>query len=484
MAWNGGSVVEQRLALVRAMRSGLEDAGEACGRFGVSRKTGYKWLGRYEAEGVEGLIDRGRAPHRHGRASAAEVVQAIVELKCARPTWGPRKLAARLAHLYPQTAWPSHSTVGEILKREGLGGPARRRRRHAPPTRGPLTCPERPNQVWAADHKGWVRLGEGGRLEPLTVVDRFSRYLVALEASSGADARQARQAFERAFAAHGLPEIIQSDNGTPFASSGVSGLTALSAWWVSLGIRLERIAPGKPQQNGRCERLNGTLIEAMAPPETDRARQQARFDAFRQVYNEERPHEALGQKPPATVFAPSPRALSERPPEPDYPAGAAVRGNGCVKWRGEEVFVCTALAGQPIALIEDEASDALVRYCDLAIGLIPRDDPNMRRPAPNLSPSAPVTLIAAGHMSDRKCLRLGETSPGLRHSAKGSAYKPLERRYVSITGLTWSSNKAAARKVDPQTSMAIGARQEIMLEKPAMSSARKYSSIGRSEPTT
>jgi len=389
MAWTGLSLMEQRLALVRAIDGGLEDVGEACARFGVSRKTGYKWRARYASEGIEGLADRGRAPHRHGRASAAEIVAAIVELKSARPTWGPRKLAARLALLHPETIWPSHSTVGEILKREGLGGSARRRRRHAPPTRGPLVCPERANQVWACDHKGWVRLGDGERLEPLNVMDGFSRYLVALEASSGTDANQARAVFERAFAEHGLPEIIRSDNGAPFASSGVSGLTGLSAWWVSLGIRLERIAPGKPQQNGCCERLNGTLMEAMTPPEADRANQQARFDAFRQVYNEERPHEALGQRPPASAFAPSPRAMPERPPEPEYPADAQtrrVRGNGCVKWRGGEVFVCTALAGQPIALIEDEAGDAEVRYYDLTIGLIPRHDPNMRRQTPNLSP--------------------------------------------------------------------------------------------------
>lgn len=303
MAWRGTSLVEQRLALVRAMCSGLEDVGEACARFGVSRKTGYKWLSRYEAKGVDGLKDRGRAPHRHGRASPAEVVQAIVELKCARPSWGPRKLVARLGFLYPETAWPSHSTVGEILKREGLGGASRVRRRHAPPTRGPLTHPARPNHVWAADHKGWARLGDGGRLEPLNVCDGRSRYMLALEACSGTDAAQARAVFARAFDEHGLPEIMRSDNGTPFASSGVSGLTSLSAWWVSLGIRLERIAPGKPQQNGFVESFNGKLRDECLNEEVFGSLTEARavIERWRIDYNHVRPHSAHGGLTPEAV---------------------------------------------------------------------------------------------------------------------------------------------------------------------------------------
>lgn len=261
--------------------------------------------------------------------------------------------------------------------------------------RGPLTAPERPNHVWTADHKGWVRLGDGTRCEPLTVCDAWSRYLLHLEAASGTDGAQARAAFEAAFGEHGLPEAIRSDNGTPFASSGVTGLTELSAWWVSLGIRLERIAPGKPQQNGAHERFHATLKEAMIPPEAARAEQQARFDAFREVYNQERPHEALGQRAPAEVYETSPRPLPDRRPEPDYCAQAEVRrvrGNGEIKWRGGHLFVSQALAGEIIAIEETEEGEHAARYFGLVIGLIPRHELRLQRPAskaPDLSPIHP-----------------------------------------------------------------------------------------------
>lgn len=391
MAWREASVAEQRLGLVRAMGGGEESVGEICDRFGVSRKTAYKWKGRYEAEGVEGLVDRSHAPLRHGRATSAEIAQAIVNLKHERPSWGPRKLVARLERLYPEVGWPSHSTAGGILKRSGLVTLRGRARRRAPVMRGPLSAPERPNHVWTADHKGWVRLKDGSRCEPLTVCDGWSRYLLRLEATSGTDGAQARAAFERAFGEHGLPEAIRSDNGTPFASIGVSGLTGLSAWWVSLGIRLERIAPGKPQQNGRHERFHATLKEAMIPPERSRAEQQARFDAFRESYNQERPHEALRQRSPAEVYERSPRPLPSSPPEPDYPPEASirrVRGNGEIKWRGGHLFVSQALAGEAVAVEEAGEDGHAVRYFNLVLGVIPRHEMRLR-PPPKLSPIHP-----------------------------------------------------------------------------------------------
>lgn len=236
MAWIEASIVAQRAAFVAAATAGEMPVIWLCAEFGISRKTGYKWLRRHADEGARGLLDRSRAPKQHGRATSAEIADAIVEMKRARPYWGPRKLLARLALIYPETAWPSHSTASEILKRRGLTTPKRRRRRaHATP--GGLVMPERPNHVWSVDHKGWVRLGDRTRCEPLTVSCGFSRYLIALSATSGTDARQARAVFERAFAEHGLPEIIRSDNGAPFATASPSGLTALSAWWIRFGHR-------------------------------------------------------------------------------------------------------------------------------------------------------------------------------------------------------------------------------------------------------
>jgi transposase InsO family protein len=347
---------------------------ELCESFGISRKSGYKWLGRYEAEGPAGLMDRSHAPVRHGRATDASLIDAIILMKTARPNWGPRKIVGRLKLDHPGLDWPADSTAGEILKRAGLVEPRHRRQRIVP-TLGGLTTPVRPNHVWAADHKGWISLGDGRRCEPLTVTDGFSRYLVTLSAGSNTSEEEARPWFDAAFAQFGLPEAIRTDNGPPFAAKSITGLTTLSVWWAKLGIRHERITPGKPQQNGRHERFHRTLLEAMTPPCADQAAQAERFEAFRQDYNHQRPHEALDQLPPAAFYRPSPRKLPDRSPEPEYPAQAAVRqvrSNGCIKWRGELVFVSSALCAEPVAVEETDKGQWLVRYFALPIGLIDR----------------------------------------------------------------------------------------------------------------
>ncbi|MGH6842062.1 MAG: integrase core domain-containing protein, partial [Methylocella sp.] len=198
-------------------------------------------------------------------------------------------------------------------------------RRSAPPRLDQLTVPQHPNHVWGVDHKGWIRLGDGSRAEPLTITDGFSRYLIGVAATGGTAPDEARPVFERAFRQHGLPEVIRSGNGTPFASTGTAGLTALPAWRIKLGIRHERIDPGHPRQNGRHERFHRTLFEAMRPPSADRSAQARWFKAFATGYNEERPHQALGQQTPASVYHPSVRAMPRRLPEPSYPAETAVR---------------------------------------------------------------------------------------------------------------------------------------------------------------
>jgi hypothetical protein len=287
------------------------------------------------------------------------------------------------------------------LKRAGLVRP-RRRRRRAAPTLGGLTCAERCNHVWSVDHKGWIRLGDGTRCEPLTISDSHTRFLIGLSACGGTSQEEARPVFERAFADHGLPETIRSDNGSPFAAPGIVGLTKLGVWWAKLGIGHERIEPGRPQQNGRHERFHLTLTEAMEPPSPDRVSQAARFEAFRTDYNEERPHEALGQTPPADHYQPSPRPLPAHLPEPDYPREAdirRIRSSGEIKWGGNLLYVSTALVGELVAIEETDNGELRMRFYDTTIGVIDTRQRRLRRlgapargrsqPA-NMSPIYPV----------------------------------------------------------------------------------------------
>ncbi len=370
MSWNASNVMDQRVSFVSAWIGGEMSMTELCALYSISRVTGYKWLRRYQEEGAQGLRHRSSAPHAHGRLTASAIVEALLCLRRQRPNWGPKKLVAYLSAKQSEVPWPAPSTAGEILKRAGLVGP-RRKRRRAPVTGLSLTEPLYPNHVWSADHKGWVTTTYGARLEPLTVTDGFSRYLVGLSATQTTRACEAHPLFRKAFEDHGLPEVILTDNGSPFASASVTGLTSLSAHWTRLGIRHERIAPGKPQQNGRHERFHLTLKEAMTPPEESQASQQRRFDLYRQDYNEERPHEALGQQPPCQFYKPSQRLMPERIPEPNYPADAKVRrvrSNGEIKWKGGLVYISSAIIGDPVGLIEIDNDVFEVRFYGRPIG--------------------------------------------------------------------------------------------------------------------
>jgi transposase InsO family protein len=371
MPWLELGAVDQRLRFVADRLSGEASMTELCEAYGISRRVGYKWLARYASEGPSGLSDRSHAPLRHGQETAEALVERIVELRRAKPHWGPRKIVARLQTLHPDLAWPSHSTADAILRKAGLVT-GRRLRRRPPPRLGELTAPERPNHVWAVDHKGWVRLGDGSRCEPLTLADSYSRFLLAVSAGAGTSAAEARPVLERAFREHGLPEVIRSDNGTPFATASVSGLSTLSVWWLKLGIRHERIIPGRPQENGRLERLHLTLLEAMQPPSRNRAAQARRLQAFRAEYNHERPHQALGQLAPARFYTPSPRAMPSRLPEPEYAAELTlrkVRSSGEIKWRGHLVHISAILAGEGVGVEEIEQGWRVWFYSQ-PIGLI------------------------------------------------------------------------------------------------------------------
>jgi transposase InsO family protein len=373
--------MDERVGFIADQRTGLWTMTELCERYEISRKTGYKWLDRYRLEGAEGLAERSHAARLHGRATPQHIVDAIIGLRRERPSWGPRKIVSKLEARQGDVEWPSASTAGEILKRAGLVC-SRRVRRRAPPRMAQLTVPQHANHVWGLDHKGWIRLGDGSRLEPFTVTDGFSRYLISLAATGSTRYAECKPPLERAFREYGLPEVIRSDNGSPFASTGPTGLTALSVWWIKLGIRHERIDPGHPQQNGRHERFHFTLLEAMRPPPPTRAAQARRFAAFVRDYNEERPHESLGQRPPASAYQPSLRAMPTRLPEPDYPTEAAVRrvrSNGEIKWRGTLIHVCSALIGEAVAVEETEDGQWRARFFNVPIGIIDQKTRKLRR---------------------------------------------------------------------------------------------------------
>jgi len=381
MPWQESCTMDERVRFIADHTSGFWTMTELCERYEISRKTGYKWLDRYRQEGPAGLVERSHAAHVHGRATPQCMVEAIVGLRRERPSWGPRKIIGKLVERQPGIAWPTPSTAGAILKRAGLVC-GRRVRRRAPPRLGELTVPQHANHVWGIDHKGWIRLRDGTRVEPLTVTDGFSRYLISVGATGSTEYTEAKPLIERAFRDHGLPEVIRSDNGSPFASTGITGLTRLSVWWIKLGVRHERIDPGHPQQNGRHERFHLTLLEAMRPPAADRAAQARRFASFARDFNEERPHEALGQRTPASVYRRSPRSMPARLPEPDYPSGSVlrqVRSNGEIKWDGDFVHICSALAGETVAVEETEDGHWRVRFFDVPIAIIDRDTRKPRR---------------------------------------------------------------------------------------------------------
>jgi putative transposase len=330
---------------------------ELCRRFGVSRKTGYEVLARWRAEGPAGLAERSHAPHHRPHALSKRVREAIVGLRGKRPTWGPKKLKRHLELDHPDVAWPAASTIGDLLARMGVVA-RRKRLRQVPPRTAPLAHCQRANDVWSVDFKGWFRTLDGSRCDPLTMQDQASRYLLRVVAVERMDADHVWAVFDAAFREFGLPVAVRSDNGPPFASTGAGGLSRLAVRLIKAGVVPERIDAGCPQQNGRLERLHLTLAQETARPPAASLRAQARsFDAFCQVYNEERPHEALGLAVPASVYVASARSWNGRLCSPEYASGVAVRRvrmNGEIKWGGGLVWISSALIGEPIGIEEGE----------------------------------------------------------------------------------------------------------------------------------
>lgn len=354
MPWKASSVVDERMRFVLEQESGLYTMTELCKSHNVSRETGYVWVRRYEQGGLEALQDRNRAPRHRPNQTPEEIEAVVLELRRRHMNWGPRKLKRVLEREQSERRWPAASTIGDLLAREGLVV-RRKKRQRTPPYNVPFATADRPNRVWCADFKGWFRTQDGQRIDPLTISDACSRYLLRCQVVEKNDGEPVRAIFESAFRECGMPDAIRTDNGTPFASRALAGLSRLAVWWIKLGIVPERIAAGHPEQNGRHERMHRTLKqETASPPAANRRAQQRAFDHFRREYNEERPHQALGMEPPSAVYQPSAREYPLRLPEPEY--GSAfqvrrVRSCGQFHWKGENVFLSETLAGEPIGLL-------------------------------------------------------------------------------------------------------------------------------------
>lgn len=395
MPWKECQVMDERLRFVARRLEG-EPMAALCEEFGISRKTGYKIFDRYRHIGVAGLTDRSRRPRRHANQLPVVVEKSIVGLKREFPTWGAPKIRERLKTRWPEVQCPAISTVHAVLDRHGLV--ARRRRRRRPRLTGTsLSQPMAPNRLWCADYKGEFLLTNQRYCYPLTVSDFASRYLIACEALSTTKERYAFSVFERAFQELGLPEAIRTDNGVPFASAfALYGLSKLAVWWLRLGIQLERIAPGHPEQNGRHERMHLTLkTEATRPASANVLQQQARFDTFVHHFNHERPHQALDMATPASRYQPSARPYQglEDLEYPGHDWTAVITTCGRLCHQGRKINVSQVFAGQKVGVKQTEDHIWLVTFMHYDLGyfddetgrLEPIDNPF----GPNLLPMSP-----------------------------------------------------------------------------------------------
>jgi transposase InsO family protein len=355
MPWRETKPMDERLRLISDWTGGCYTVTELSVIYGVSRKTVYKWTTRYDEHGIDGLKELCRAPRTHPNRTDDAIIERLVRAKLEHMNWGPKKLLYILKDRGPEVVWPSAGTAEKWLKRSGLVK-KRRYRKHVPPYSEPFLDCDAANKVWSADFKGRFRTGDGLWCYPLTVSDNMSRYLLSCRGLYSPGYDGARTWFEWAFREYGVPEALRTDNGTPFAGHGVTGLSRLSVWWIKLGIRPERIEVGKPQHNGRHERMHRTLKEeTVNPPAADMGAQQAQFDEFRRQYNDMRPHEALGQRPPASVYETSDRRYPEKIRDPEYDEGVNVRlvkQSGEIMFKGNRYYLTELLAGERVGLVE------------------------------------------------------------------------------------------------------------------------------------
>jgi transposase InsO family protein len=366
------NVMKERLAFVHDLVSGHWSMTELCERYGVTRPTGYKWLARHQTDGGAGLADRSRAPQRCPHRTSAALEDLIIAARLEYG-WGAKKLLRVLRTRHPSRAWPARSTVNAILERHTLLHKNRRRRKWAHPGAIPIVT-LRPNQVWPADFKGQFRTGDGQYCYPLTVTDHFSRRVLVCHGLRSVKTEGVKPVFRALFREVGLPHAIRTDNGAPFASTGIHGLAALNVWWMQLGIVHQRITPASPQENGTHERMHRELKRETARPAAGSLRaQQCRFDAFRHRYNNERPHEALGDRTPSTLWRPSSRSYPEHRTHPHYPSHMEIRRvstAGTFRLLSRQPFLSHALGGEDIAL--EEVGDGIwnIVYYSTLLGKI------------------------------------------------------------------------------------------------------------------
>jgi putative transposase len=377
MPWMETSPVEQREQFIRDHRVALYTMRELCARYAVSRKTGYKWLTRFDEAGRRGLQDRSRAPHQCPHRIAAEVAAVICAARRQHPSWGPAKLLAWLRPRYPALDLPAISTAGDLLARRGLVKKRRRRRHYQHPGVVPPTTTQ-PNDLWTADFKGHFRTRDGIYCYPLTIADQHTRYLLACHGLLSTKGQGVRPVFDRLFREYGLPGAIRTDNGVPFATCGIHGLSQLNVWWLHLGIQHQRILPASPQQNGAHERMHKTLKgEAIRPPRSTLVTQQRAFNDFRRLYNDERPHEALHDRTPASLYRPSRREYSGTLPPVEYPGHFIVKrvtNAGTIRLRKRLLFLANALKQHPVGL--EEIADGVwsIHFCRVLLGRVDERD--------------------------------------------------------------------------------------------------------------
>lgn len=376
MPWQTHSLMSQRLSFIQAVlhRAPGESIVDVCRATGISEKTGHKWLQRFGTGGPGALTDRSRAPRVPAHQVAPAIVRELCALRDAHPTWGARKLRDVLTREQPAVRWPAPSTITAVLARQGLVTPRHRSvRERTAWARAGLTPAPAPNEVWTADFKGQFRLGQGAYCFPLTIADLHSRYVLTVAALESVSTEPAVGIFQRCFADYGLPRVIRTDNGIPFASpNALGGLSPLAVWWLHFGIRPERIDRGAPQQNAVHERMHRTLkADATRPPSRSFASQQARFDRWRGEFNERRPHEALGNTPPATHYTPSSRPLPRRVPPFDYAPHVELRrveSNGTIGLHNERVFLSEVLHGEYVGLDATATDEWTITLGPLTLG--------------------------------------------------------------------------------------------------------------------
>jgi transposase InsO family protein len=368
--------MSERFAFITACLNRTDRISEICDRFGISEKTGYKWLHRFKTEGLDGLANRSHAPRRQAHQMSAEIAEQLVALRRKHPLYGPQKLRDWLTQHHPAERWPAASSIGALLKREHLIRAKRRRHRAAERAAldGVRTPAREPNMVWTADFKGEFRLATGRYCYPLTVLDLFSHYSLGCSALTSTAVVTARAVFVRLFREYGLPVVMRTDNGIPFAHPNALGrLGALAFWWVRLGIRPEHITPARPAENGAHERFHRTLAAATTRPAAPSfPAQQRRFDRFRAEYNTDRPHASLpAHRPPGSCYTPATRPYPTRLPTLCYPSATDVRrvdAHGYIHWQTHALFLSSALAGQYVGLTRMETELVTIAYASLALG--------------------------------------------------------------------------------------------------------------------